>query len=327
MDPQRILTISEPAIGLEAVIVLDSTFLGPAAGGVRTARYPSLADATADAVALARSMTLKCSLAGLDAGGGKAVIMEQEAWDRAAVFRRFGEIVQELRGEFRTAGDLGTTQEDLLAMATSCEYVHTEERSLGDAVALGLHSCMEVLAQIKERELSGLNVAVQGCGAIGSAVARQLQDRVAQLWVADVDEVLAAEVAAQCGAATLAPEACIAADVDLLSPCAIGGAIRQDNAKSIRAWGLCGGANLVIADRATQAMLHDLGLLVVPDLIASSGAVIDGIGDTVMGLNADERRGLILGLGETAREVLAQSRKKQVPTQLAAMTLAMARLS
>lgn len=327
MDPQRILNISEPAIGLEAVIVLDSTALGPAAGGVRTARYASLADATAEACALARSMTLKCSLAGLDAGGGKAVIVEQESWDRGAVFRRFGEIVQELRGEFRTAGDLGTTQEDLLAMATSCEYVHTEERGLGDAVALGLQACMEVLGQIKERELSSLKVAVQGCGAIGSALARQLHDRVAELYVADVDQKRAAEVADQCGAATLAPEAIIAADVDLLSPCAMGGAIRQDNAKSIRAWGLCGGANLIVADPATQSMLHDQGLLVVPDLIASSGAVIDGIGDTVMGLNAEERRALILALGDTAREVLAHSRKEQVPTQRAAESLALARLS
>jgi leucine dehydrogenase len=326
MGPERIIDISESAIGLEAVIVLDSTVLGPAAGGVRTARYPSRAAARADAKALARSMTLKCSLAGLDAGGGKAVIIEQGGWDRARVFRRFGEIVQGLGGEFRTAGDLGTTQADLEAMALACEYVHTQEQALGEAVAQGLASCVEVLCQTKGADLSASVLAIQGCGAIGSAVARKLGPRVQQLLLADIDKALAARIASECRARTIAPSDILSADVDLLSPCAVGGALHRENANEVRAWGVCGGANQSIADAETQTMLFERGVLVVPDIIASSGAVIDGIGETVMHLSIKERQALIEGLGLAAREVLSESSRLGVPTQVAAEALAMRRL-
>lgn len=326
MDPERILNISEPASGLRAVIVLDSTTLGPAAGGIRTARYGSIEDATKDAKALARAMTIKCSLAGLDAGGGKAVLLEQDDWDRAVAFRRFGEIVQSLGGVFRTAGDLGTGEADLQAMATTCQYVHTHERELGDSVARGLRACMRALTHAKGRDLAGLKVAIQGCGAIGGAVARLLAECGVDLFVTDIDEEAAAAIASKCGAHRVAPESFVSSSVDVLSPCATGGVLTTKSIAAMQAWGVCGGANNSIADDATQDALLEAQVLVVPDVLASAGAVIDGIGGTVMGLSKNERLALIDSLGTTATTLFVESAKRGVSTQKLAENLAMARM-
>lgn len=326
MDPERILTFSEPEIGLEAILVLDNTVLGPAAGGIRTARYDSVEAATKDVRALARAMTIKCSLAGLDAGGGKAVIIEQDNWDRAAVFRRFGEIVQDLGGDFRTAGDLGTTAEDLSIMATTCEYVHTSERKLGDSVARGLVACMQALAKTKKRELASLTVVIQGCGEIGSAVARALRACGVHLFVTDINDSLAATIASEVGAPQLDPETFVKSQVDVLCPCAFGGALTTENIPTMQAWGVCGGANNSIADDAAQAALLAREILVVPDVVASAGAVIDGIGDTVMGMSQRQRTELIDQLGTTANAILLRSKRLGVSTQKVADELAMTRV-
>jgi leucine dehydrogenase len=326
MDPERILTFSEPEIGLEAILVLDNAVLGPAAGGIRTARYASAQEATEDCVALARAMTIKCSLAGLDAGGGKAVIIEQDNWDREAVFRRFGEIVQDLKGQFRTAGDLGTRAEDLSIMATTCEYVHTSERKLGDSVARGLAACMQALANTKKRDLASLTVVIQGCGAIGSAVARALRACGVHLFVTDLNDSLAASIASEVGAPQLDPETFVESEVDVLCPCAFGGVLTAENVPSMRAWGVCGGANNSIAGEAAQAALLARDILVVPDVVASAGAVIDGIGDTVMGLGPMQRTELIDQLGTTANAILLRSQRLGVSTQEVAEELAMTRV-
>jgi leucine dehydrogenase len=140
---ERLIEIDDRASGLRAAIVIDTTTLGPAAGGVRTRAYASWDDAVADARALARAMTRKCALAGLDAGGGKAVVWDHGAWDREAGFARLGEAIESLGGAFRTAGDLGTTAADLAVMARRCQYVHTDEADLTGAVARGLAGCVE----------------------------------------------------------------------------------------------------------------------------------------------------------------------------------------
>jgi glutamate dehydrogenase/leucine dehydrogenase len=166
---QHLVLWRDAASGLEAVLVLDDLTRGPAAGGIRTWRYPSLEHAAADALRLARAMTLKCALAGLDAGGGKAVVLDHPGLDRARAFDVIGERVESLRGLFRTAGDLGTTAADLEVVARRTRYVHLGERDLAAAVARGLLRAVEAtVAVLDGREplvgarLEGRSVLVQG---------------------------------------------------------------------------------------------------------------------------------------------------------------------
>ncbi len=310
--------------GLRAVLVVDSVALGPAAGGIRTWQYPTVEAALRDAARLARAMTIKCAIAGLDAGGGKAVVLDHPGLDRARAFARLGAFVEELGGLFRTAGDLGTTAGDLTAMAEHCSYVHTEEDDLSAAVARGATRCIEACAAVRGRSLEGLRVAVQGCGAIGAALARALRAASAEVVVADIDRPRAEKLAGEIDARIAEPDAILTEDVDVIAPCAIGGVVTEELVDELGAWAICGAANNILAGPSVARALAARGVLHVPDVVASAGAVIDGIGRTVM--NLPDRTPLIDALGNTARELLEATSSSGRTTEELAVERALARV-
>lgn len=312
INPEQVERICRPEIGLVAYVVLDSTVLGPAAGGARLARYPDERSAALDACRLARAMTYKCALGGVDAGGGKIVVMDAPELARDRAFAELGRVVESHEGDLRTAGDLGTTDADLAQMARYTRYVHTDTANLASAVARGVVRCAEACADMKGRPgLSGLRAAVQGCGDIGGAVAEAFVEAGASVRVADIDEARARALADRIGATVVSPKSVLYEDVDLLAPCAIGDVITADNASSLRAWAVCGAANNICADHRAHAELHRRKIVFVPDLISSAGAVIEGIGRTVMGI--DDRSPLIDALRHTALLVLEDAMKSGAP--------------
>ena len=325
LDVDRVVLWRDAASGLQAILVIDDLTLGPAAGGVRTRAYPTVSHALADAAALARAMTQKCALAGLAAGGAKCVVLDHPAFDRARGFHALGERIAELGGLFRTAGDLGTTAADLAAMASRCPWVHTDESGLAAAVAHGLLRCIEACAALRGVPVAGLRIAVQGAGSIGAAVARRLSAAGASLIIADIDPARARAVADQTGATLTDPAAILTAPVDLIAPCAVGAAIDAAIAPSIQAWAICGAANNVFASPDAEDALIARGILVVPDVVASAGAVIDGIGRTVMQLA--DRTPLIDALGATARRILDESRRTGARPSAIARQLATAHIA
>lgn len=324
-DVGRVILISEPALGLRALIVIDDTRLGPAVGGTRLRHYPSFDEALADAALLARAMTLKCALAGLDAGGGKAVVFDSPELNRSAAFTHLGAVIEDLRGAFWTSGDLGTSRADLAAMGASCQYVAQDAPALAGAVAMGVMQAMEACARHCGREgVNQLVVAVQGCGQVGSAVARALADRGANVFVADLDEVRASEIAAQTGATALPPEEISTVECDIFAPCAHGGSIDADTASSLRAWAVCGAANNILASRDAGDILRARGVIFVPDIVSSAGAVIEGVAANIMG-GADPRP-LLSAIGDTVTAVLDAAKHTGRPTSAVAEDLAIARL-
>ena len=321
----RCLLIADPASGLQAFIALHDLTLGPAAGGVRTSAYPSLDAALADASQLAAAMTMKSALAGLPAGGGKAVVLDHRGLDRAAAFARLGKEVQMLGGIFRTGADLGTTAADVQAMAAHTEYVHTDESSLAAAVGRGVVACVGACASAVGRtSIEGLRVAVQGAGAIGAAVASALSAAGAIILIADIDPDRAQAVASAGGATVVPPGEILTADVDVLAPCAIGGVLTPEVARSIRAWAVCGAANNILADRGAAEVLRARAILHVPDPVASAGAVIDGLGASLMAL--PDRGPMIDRLGDITSTILAEATATGALSIDVAAALATARL-
>lgn len=302
--------------GLKAVLVMDDVTLGPAVGGVRTQPYPSVRDAILDATQLAQNMTLKCALAGLDAGGGKVVVIDHAGLRREQAFERLGERIEELGGVFHTGPDLGTTSADLAAIARRTRYVD-EGDELSEAVARGLLRCLEACATFHgEGGLEGLSIAIQGCGAIGAASARTLAKAGARLVVADVNEDRARKVAAEVGAEICDADELLVADVDIVAPCAVGGVLTVPKAEELKAWAVCGAANNILAERGVADILKRRSIAHVPDAIASAGAVVQGIGKTVMGLA--DRTPLIDALGKTALEVLEEAKRQdKTPLEVA----------
>jgi len=312
----RAIAFRDDDCGLRGYIVLDDLTLGPAAGGIRTRRYDSDDEALADACRLAGAMTLKCAIAGLDAGGGKGVVIDTGTLDRPRAFARLGALVEELEGSFYTAGDLGTTGADLQAMASRTGYVRTDEADLSVAVARGLLRCIEACAAVRGREVAGLRVAVQGCGAIGAAAARTLAAAGARLVVADVDSSRAGALADELGADVVGPDEILRVDADIVAPCAIGGVLDGPAVAALRAWAVCGAANNILAAPDIARALADRDILHVPDWISSAGAVIDGVGEGIMELA--DRVPLIDQLGATARLVLDEAaRTGRTPSDVA----------
>ena len=321
----RCLLWRDPPSGLFAVLVIDDLTLGPGAGGVRTRCYPNLAAAMREASALAQAMTRKCALAGLDAGGAKVVVIDHPGLDRPRAFARLGAFIAELGGVFRTAGDLGTTAADLAAMASTCPFVHVDDRGLAEATARGLMACVAACAATRGRNMAGLRVAVQGCGMIGAAAARALHAAGAVLVLSDIDGARAAALAGELGASVVDPGEVLRAEVDVLAPCAVGGVITRESVAQLRAWAVCGAANNALADFEAAQGLQARGILHVPDEVASAGAVIEGIGRSVMGLA--DRGPLIDALGVTARALLEAAARSDEPPVVLAERRARARIS
>ncbi|MFT5357012.1 MAG: leucine dehydrogenase [Polyangiales bacterium] len=317
-DASRAFFFKDEASGLRAILCIDDLRLGPAAGGVRTWTYESTEAALADARRLSRAMSIKCALAGLNAGGGKTVVLAGHLEERERAFEILGERVEELQGLYRCAGDLGTSDTDLQAMARRTKYVHTNSTDLSASVARGALRCLEALVETRGRRMKGLRVAVQGCGSIGTAVAQALAHDGAELFVADLDPERAQRCAAATGARVLPADAILLADVDVLVPCATGHVITEALARQTPAFGICGAANNVLATLHVAPILAERGIHHVPDVLASAGAVIDGIGETVMSLDMPAREALIDGLKTTTTLLLKRAvREGRTPEFLA----------
>jgi leucine dehydrogenase len=313
--------------GLEAVMVVDDTTLGPPVGGTRTKSYATFAAARADAQALARAMTLKCALAGLNAGGMKIVVrappnLRGDA--RRRVFDALGRQIAALSFPLHTAGDFGTNAADLQAMARHAPSVHLGGDLLVAATARGLLRCVEVCAGRRGARMDALSVAVQGCGAIGASVAAALVHAGARVTVADIDRARAEILRDAFGCRIAEPHEVLELDVDVVAPCAVGGVIDHHAVPRLNAWAIVGAANNVIAHRSVAAALRDRAIVFVPDVIASAGAVIDGVGALVMGI--EDRNPWIDRLAIVLEQTLDYADREGVTTLEAAEHIASQRL-
>lgn len=321
----RVVLASDPASGLRAMIVLDNMALGPAMGGIRTQAYPSFTDALRDAHRLASAMTLKCAIAGLPAGGGKTVIMAHPGLDRPAAFERLGEIIEDMGGRYRAAGDLGTTASDLAHAARKTRYVNTTGTLLGDLTATTVLNCMRAAAVHRGHEtLSGLRVAVQGCGLIGTGVAHGLAREGATVFVADADPARAFALAADIGGSTLPAESVLTAPVDIVSPCAVGGVMTDALVPKIQAWMICGGANNQLADKQVASTLAARSIVFVPDFLASSGAVIYGACQLMVD---PDPAPFLAAVGDTTTRILARAAADGLTTVAVAEQIARERIA
>lgn len=312
-DCEQVLLLRDPGSGARALIAIHDTRLGPAFGGIRRWRYGSCAEALADVAALARAMTWKCALAELPAGGGKAVVPDAPGLDRRRAYEFLGEQVERLGGRFFTGPDVGTTEEDLRAVAARTRFCADPAgcAAIADGTARGVFAAVVATAGHIGRDLRGLRVLVQGLGAVGARLCARLAQAGADLLVADVDAARTAAAAAEHGARAVPAAAALTTPCDLLAPCALGGGIDAAVAASLPALAVCGAANNVLADARAGAVLHARGIPVAPDLAANAGGLIHGATLQLTGRAAPAAR--IDAIGAAVAELLARSRREDVP--------------
>lgn len=270
----------DPHSGLKAIIAIHNTRLGPALGGCRCLHYVSESAAIDDAIALARSMSYKAALAGLDLGGGKAVIMLPETTvDRGALFRDFGDFVDSLGGRYITAVDSGTELKDLDQVASrTAHVVGTGEDGFDPSpltargVLIGIRSA--VRHRLERDSLEGLRIAIQGVGHVGTELARALHEEGANLILADANPERMADLAAELKCHTVAADDVYGVACDVFSPCALGGVLSAENISSLQCSVVAGAANNQLAGPQSGELLNQRNILYAPDYLINAGGLI-----------------------------------------------------
>jgi leucine dehydrogenase len=288
--------ITNEECGLRAIIAVHSTHLGPAAGGCRFWHYAKDEEALVDAMRLSRGMSYKNAMAGLPMGGGKAVILANEARTKTPdQLHAFGKAVEQLAGQYITAEDVGISVSDMIEVARSTRYVAGLPNSPGDVGGdPGPHTSLGVFLGIKaavkwalgKDSLKGLHIALQGAGSVATGVALHACAEGARLSIADVDEEKAQKLAQRSGGKLVSPDEILTLEADVLSPCALGAILNEATIAQLKAPIVAGGANNQLATPQDGERLHERKILYAPDYVINAGGIINvsteylGDGDT-----------------------------------------------
>ena len=333
---EQVVFCHDAGTGLRAVIALSSTALGPGLGGTRFRPYPTVDEAVADVLELSTAMAYKNALAGLDHGGGKAVIIGDPRRDKTeALLRAYGRFVASLGGRYVTACDVGTYVEDMDVVARECRWVTGRSESAGGAgdssvlTALGVFHGMRAGALVRwgRDSLEGLVVGISGVGKVGRHLVPLLLEQGALPVVADVDDgavrrVLDAHEGVRAVAST---EALLAEPLDVYAPCALGHALTPEVVAALRAGLVCGGANNQLAMPEVARLLEDRGVLYCPDYCVNAGGVIQ-VADELHGFSFERARARTERIYDTTLAVLRAARDEGVPPAEAADRLAERRM-
>ncbi len=297
------------SVGLEGVIVIDDTTLGPGLGGVRFKPYPTLADGERECRRLAAAMTLKNAFAELPFGGAKAVILSgAEIPDRAALMRRFGGFVAACGGDYLPGVDMGTTVDDLAIMSEAGATVSCASEDPSPWTALGVEAAVRAAVVHLDgcEDLSGVRVLVQGAGHVGAALTAALASDGASVAVADIDADRARAVAGRTGAAAVDPADVIGTPCDVFAPCAVAGVLNSRTIARLDCRAVAGAANDTLGDRSDARALADRGIAYVPDFVANAGGVVH-IHALRSGWSTARLRREVLRIGQRAWSVLEQA--------------------
>lgn len=335
---ERVEVITGRRSGLFLAVALHSSVLGPALGGARVWTYPHWSDALADALRLSAAMTLKNSAAGLDAGGGKAVIGLPEgtvldAERRRAAYLDLGDAVESFGGAYRTAEDVGSTADDMLVVSERTAHVVGLPNAAGGSgepagpTSLGVYEALRASLErsVGSSEVAGRRVTISGLGQVGSRLAQRLAAAGAILTVTDVNPAKQS-LAAELGAAWVAPGEEHLVPADAFVPAGIGGILTDEVIDALETRVVCGPANNPLADHSGAERLAARGILYAPDFVANAGGVIylDAT-DKHIG-SPDEVTARISGIGDTMRRIFDEAEQRGVTPLAAAEGLAAARL-
>jgi valine dehydrogenase (NAD+) len=333
---EQVVFCHDEPTGLKAIIAIYSTALGPALGGTRFYPYASEQDALADVLNLSKGMAYKAALAGLDLGGGKAVIIgDPREIKTEALLRAYGRFVQSLNGRYYTACDVGTFSEDMDQIARECSFVTGRTVAHGGAgdssvlTAYGVFQGMRAAAEATwgAPTLHGRTVGVAGVGKVGHHLVTHLIDDGADVIVTDVDPGAIERVRAQHPEvrAVATTDELVRADIDVYAPCALGGALDDDVVTVLKAKVVCGAANNQLAHDGIEKQLQDRGVLYAPDYMVNAGGLIQ-VADELEGFSFDRAKQRAEKIFDTTAAVFALASDEGVPPAVAADRLAERRM-
>jgi leucine dehydrogenase len=331
MGHEQVVLCHDPSASYRGIIAIHSTVLGPALGGTRFWSYATDDEALVDALRLARGMTYKNAVAGLNLGGGKSVIIgDNKATDRELIFRAHGRFVESLGGRYITAEDVGTSTADM-------DYVHMETKSVsglagrsGDPSPVTAHGVFRAIqASAKERwgqdEVANRTVAVQGCGHVGYFLAKELHESGAKLIVTDIDGERVRRAVNDFGARAVAPDEIYGVKADIFAPCALGAVINDKTIPQLKVDVVAGAANNQLLEERHGDLLAQKEILYAPDYVANAGGVINVYSELAGWTSARSFRKAD-EIYDTVLRVFSIAKEDRVPTYQAADRLAEQRI-
>lgn len=319
-------------------VCVHSTVLGPASGGTRMKVYDAPSDALADAMDLSGAMTRKFAVAGLPMGGGKAVLAVRaipHADERRRLIGRYADLVASLHGGYWTGPDMNTSEADMDLVHERCPYAFGRSPSRGGSgdsapdTAVGVfHGIRASVAHaFGSPELSGRTIVVQGTGRVGSELVGHLVEAGAKVFVADVVEERARELAASTGSILVPAGDELSTECDVFAPCATGGVLSARSIPELRCRVVAGSANNPLANASDALALRDRGILYAPDYVINSGGALHLIGQEALGWDRAELDHRLEGIGDVLGQIYREADAEGVSTEEAAARIAQARLA
>ena len=315
---ERVVWAHDPASGLQAIVAVHSTVLGPAVGGCRFYPYADQATAMFDALRLAEGMTLKSSAAGLNLGGGKSVIIGDPATVKTLeLLRVFATVLDLLEGQYYTAEDVGTSTADMDFLRTLTPYALGVSAELGGCGDPSPYTARGVVAAMRTgweaasgaASLAGTRIAIQGAaGKVGRGVARLVAAEGAQVMVSDIAGGRVAALASRIGGQVVAPDRILGTECDIFSPCAMGGILSDESVPQLRCRLVCGSANNQLENDEVSVLLQSRAIDYVPDFVANAGGII-AIAEERNGFDSDRANALADGIGNVVRAIIDEARE------------------
>jgi leucine dehydrogenase len=335
MGHEQLVVCHDQDTGLKAIIGIHNTILGPALGGTRMWPYASEKEAITDVLRLSRGMTFKNSLAGLNLGGGKAVILGNPQLKNEAFLRRFGRFIESLGGRYVTAEDVNMNTADM-------EYIRMETRHVaglpqvkggsGDpspVTAFGTYMGMKAAAKkaFGSDSLQGKKIGVQGVGQVGKYLIEYLIKEGAEVLVTDIFEDKLKQVAKATGAVAVDPNLIYDLEMDIYAPCALGATVNDETIDRLKCRVIAGAANNQLKDEEKHGkILMEKGIIYAPDFLINAGGVIN-VGAEYLG---DYHKDIVLKQTEkiydTCLSILNKAETGKIPAQQAAIEAAKARI-
>ncbi|MES2139657.1 MAG: Glu/Leu/Phe/Val dehydrogenase dimerization domain-containing protein [Bacteroidota bacterium] len=333
---EQVLFCNDNETGLKAIVAIHNTILGPSLGGTRMWTYKNEMEALTDALRLSRGMTYKSSVAGLNLGGGKAVIIGDSKTQKSeALMRRFGKFINSLAGKYITAEDVGISTKDMEYIKMETDFVTGLPENMGGSgdpspvTAYGVYIAMKASAHEKwgNESLSGKKVVVQGIGHVGESLVNYLVKDGAKVFINDINEARLKAVAKETGAEVISAEMVYDMEMDIYAPCALGATVNTDTLNRLKCSIICGSANNQLADENIHGkMVIEKGILYAPDFVVNAGGIIN-VYYELEGYNRERALAHAEKIYQTTLNIFKVAKEQNIPTYMAANRLAEKRIA
>ena len=330
-EHEKVLIGRDAACGYHGIIAIHSTALGPAVGGTRFWNYQSEEEALIDALRLSRGMTYKNALPGLPLGGGKSIIIgDNKSPHREALLRAHGRFVDTLQGHYIAAEDVGTSPADMEIVRLETPYVAGLVGGSGDPsphTARGVFRAIQASSKFhwNSDSLSGVTVAIQGCGHVGYNLAKFLHEAGAKLIVSDVNNESVSRVVDELAAERVRPADILGVHAEVFAPCALGGVINDETLPELKVQIVAGAANNQLLEEHHGELLRERNILYAPDYVANAGGILNGCIE-LLGWNPQQASRKVDEIYDTLLQIFEAARAEGIATNRAADRLAEDRL-